>query len=69
MSIGPVDNSGIDWKVGDIVDSVGGFYKNGIVEAVEKEGENTLLRIRWRENRGQPADIVQSRADSIVVKR
>jgi hypothetical protein len=33
-------------KIGDIVDSVGGFFRNGLVEEVD----GNLLTIHWRED-------------------
>ena len=60
--IEPEDNTNVDWKVGDKVDSVGGNFKNGEVLEIKKEGTMTILRIKW------PDGLIQERSDSIVRK-
>lgn len=64
--IEPIDNSNVDWKVGDKVDSIGGIFKGGTVVAIEKEplGKifRTTLSVLW------PNGITQKRADTIVRK-
>jgi hypothetical protein len=57
-------NRGIQMiQKGDVVDSIGGFFKNGLVEEVDGD----LLTIRWREDtRAGTIDYVQVRSKSIV---
>ena len=55
-----VEMENLGFCVGDIVDSVGGNYKNGKVLEVEDSGIGTILTIEWENGK------VEKRSSNIV---
>ena len=62
----------VKFKVGDVVDSIGGCLKGGIVEkAVELENGKWLLDVLWTYDAkaGKAIEFKQQRMSTIVRKR
>jgi len=57
------NNSNVEWKVGDKVESVGGLLKDGEVLEIKTENNWTLLKIKWENG------LIQTRSDRIVRKK